>query len=129
MEANMPGTTLTYTDYETGGSPQGFAEEKGTPTPLTSTVGMLTVPKDAVISNDYKLNVDLVAVVKVEDNKFLVIDYQIDEYGIGDSLQEAQQDLFDSLIDYFMSLERRDNRLGDRERLNLQALRNLLARK
>ena len=120
----MSGTTLTY--YATVGLPQGFIEEKGTPVPLTSTAGMLTVLKDMVIGNNYKLNVDLVAEVRVEDNKFVVIDYQIDEYGIGDSLQEAQQDLFGALVDYLTSLERRENRLGDRERHNLQLLRRML---
>ncbi len=123
----MPvGTRLTH--YETVGSPQGFIEERGTPLRLTSTVGMLTVPRDTVISNNYKLKVGLTAEVKVEDDKYVVIDYEVDEYGIGNSLEEAQQDLFDSLVDYLVSLERRENRLGDRERHNLQILRSILTK-
>lgn len=124
----MPvGTRLTH--YETVGSPQGFTEERETPLRLTSTIGMLTAPRDTVISSDkYKLKVDLTAVVKTEDDKYVVIDYEVDEYGIGNSLQEAQQDLFDSLVDYLVSLARRENRLGDRERHNLQILRSILAK-
>lgn len=123
----MPvGTILTH--YETVGSPQGFIEEMGTPLRLASTIGMLTVPRNTVISNEYKLKVDLTAVVKTEDDKYVVIDYEVDEYGIGNSLQEAQQDLFDSLVDYLISLARRENRLGDRERHNLQILRSILAK-
>jgi hypothetical protein len=89
---------------------------------------MLIIPKDTAIQSNYKLKVDLVAEVKVENDKYVVVDYQVDEYGMGDSLQEAKQDLLASLVDYLTSLERRENRLGDRERRNLQALRNILAK-
>ena len=123
----MPaGTRLTY--YETVGLPQMFIENVATPLSLTSTVGWLTVPRDTVISDECKLKVDLIAEVKVEDDKYVVTDYEVDEYGIGDSLQEAQQDLFDSLVDYLASLARRENRLGDRERQSLQVLRSILAK-
>ena len=122
----MPGTTLTY--YATVGLPQGFIEEKGTPVPLISTVGMLTIPRERVIKRGYALQADLVAEVRVESDKYVVVDYQVDEYGIGDSLQEAEQDLLDSLVDYLTSLEKRENRLGDRESRYLQALRNILRR-
>ncbi len=118
------GTTLT--NYETVGLPEAFREETATPIPLTSTIGILTVHKDTVIKDNYMFQVDLTAEVKFEDNKYVVIDYQVDEYGIGNSLQEAQQDLFDSLVDYLASLERRENRLGDSERHNLQTLRSIL---
>ncbi len=123
----MPvGTRLTH--YETVGSPQGFTEGRGTPLRSTSTIGMLTVARDTVISNNYKLKVDLTAEVKVEDDRYVVIDYEVDEYGIGNSLEEAQQDLFNSLVDYLVSLERRENRLGPRERNNLQILKGVLAK-
>ncbi len=121
------GTTLS--NYETVGSPEGIAEGKGSQVQLVSTIGMLTVPKDIVINDRYKLGAGLTAEVKIEDDKYVVVDYRVDEYGIGDSPQEAQQDLLDSLVDYLVSLERRENRLGDKERLNLQVLRTILARR
>jgi hypothetical protein len=119
---------LVGTHYETVELPEGFRQEKGTPIQLISTIGMLAIPRKRVIKHNYKLMVDLVAEVKVEDDKYVVVDYQIDEYGIGSSLQEAQQDLLDSLVDYLVSLERRENRLGDREQRNLQILRSILKR-
>jgi len=119
--------TTSY-NYETIGSPEGYVEIKGTPIELTSTVGVLIVPKDRVVSNDYILQVDLIAEVKFEDDKYVVIDYRVDEYGIGNSLQEAERDLLDSLIDYLESLEKRENRLGDRELHNLQILRTILVK-
>lgn len=120
------GTILTT--YDTTGSPESFPELKGTEIEikLVSTIGMLTIPNERVIKGNYILQRDLVAEVKFEGDKYVVVDYQVDEYGIGDSWQEAEQDLLDSLVDYLTSLEKRENRLGDRERHYLQALRNIL---
>ncbi len=117
--------------YETTRSPDVLetSREGKTPIPLTSTIGMLTVPADTRITDHYILQVDLTAEVRVENDKYVVVDSQVDEYGMGDSRQEAQQDLFDSLVDYLKSLERRENRLGDRERRNLQILRSMLTKK
>jgi len=119
----MAGTTLIH--YDTVELPRGVIADSGTKNRLISTIGMLTVPKDTSITSQHVLQVDLIAIVKVEDDKYVIVDHQVDEYGIGDSFQEAQQDLFESLIDYRISLERREDRLGDRERLNLQILRSM----
>ena len=120
----MTGTILTV--YDTKWSPESFPELKQTEVQMVSTVGVLTIPKERVIKLNYILQADLVAEVKFESDKYVAVDYQVDEYGIGDSLQEAEQDLLDSLVDYLTSLEKRENRLGDRERRYLQALRNIL---
>lgn len=120
------GTTVI--PYDTQVSPMPSREEKGSQVQLTGTIGVLTLPKNAVISERYMLQTDLTAVVKVEDDKYVVVDYRVNEYGIGNSQQEAQQDLFDSLVDYLESLEKREHRLADRELHNLQLLRNMLAR-
>lgn len=121
----MPvGTTLT--SYDTKGSPKAFSDVNQTPIQLTSTIGMLTVRRERIIKDNYTLQVDLVAEVKVESDKYVVVDYQVDEYGIGDSMQEAEQDLVNSLVDYLVSLERRQTHLGDRERHNLDILRTIL---
>lgn len=115
--------------YDTQMSPVPPTEEKGSPVQLTSTIGILRFYEDTVISTGYKLQTDLTAWVKIENDKYVVVDYQLDEYGIGNSLQEAQQDLLDSFVDYLMSLEKREHRLADRELHNLQLLRNMLVRK
>jgi len=87
---------------------------------------MLTIPRNRVVKRNYILQADLVAEVRFETDKYVVVDYQVDEYGMGDSWQEAEQDLLDSLVDYLTSLERRENRLSDRESRYLQALRNVI---
>jgi len=114
------------TIYDTKWSPESFPELKGTEIQLVSTIGMLTIYRERVIKRNYILQVDLVAEVRFESDKYVAVDYQVDEYGIGDSPQEAEQDLLDSLVDYLVSLERRENRLADRERNNLQILRSIL---
>lgn len=115
-------------DYNTRKSPLPFIAEEGTPIKLISTIGILTIPRGTVINENYRFQVDLIAEVKFEDDKYLVADYQIDEYGMGNSIYEAQKDLFASLVDYLRSLEKRENRLGDRELRNLDILRRLLAK-
>lgn len=116
--------------YNTDCLPSGYPINGGTNVQLglISTIGMLTVGKGARITDEYKLKEYLTAEVKIEDEKYVVVEYSVDEYGIGESLEEAQQDLFNSLVDYLGSLEKREKRLGDRERHNLQVLRDILVK-
>ena len=107
------GTTII--PYDTKVSPVPSREEKGTQVQLTGTVGVLIFPRNTAISERYRLQIDLTALARVEDDKYVVVDHRVNEYGIGNSLQEAQQDLFDSLVDYLESLEKREHRLADRE--------------
>jgi hypothetical protein len=119
--------TVYYTDY----LPSGYPVNGGTYTQfnLISTIGMLTVGKMARINDEYSLQEPLTAEVKWEDGKYVVVEYRVDEYGIGETLKEAQEDLLNSLVDYLSSLEKREKRLGDRERQNLQILRDILVKK
>lgn len=116
--------------YDTRVSPVAPKTDGGTKVQQTTgTIGVVRFLKDTFISNSYRLQIDLTALARVEDDKYVVVNYQVDEYGIGNSLEEAQQDLLDSLVDYLESLERRENRLADRELHKLQLLRNMLARR
>lgn len=121
------GTTLVVPP-DTAVSPVTSRREGGTQVRLVGTVGVLRLPKGAVISSGYRLQNDLTAEVKIENDKYVVVDHILDEYGIGDSLEKAQQDLLDSLVDYLVSLERREHHLADRELHKLQLLRNTLTR-
>ena len=117
-------------DYYTGVLPEGFPVNSGTNAELNliSTIGVLTVGEGTRITDEYKLKETLIAIVKLEDENYVVVENRTDEYGVGESLEEAQQDLFNSLVDYLHSLEKREGRLGDRERHNLQVLRNILTK-
>jgi hypothetical protein len=113
--------------YDTNESPAVTREYGQTEIHLTNTIGVVQFPKDMAISGNYKLQTPLTAEVKIENNKYVVVDYAVDEYGIGNSLMEAQQDLLDSLVDYLVSLQKREHRLADRELHNLQLLRSMIA--
>ena len=118
-----------YTDYLPSSYPiNGGINVKNVQIGLISTIGMLTVGKGAYINDEYKLKEYLTAEVKIEDGKYVVVEYAVDEYGIGESLEEAQQDLLNSLVEYLGSLEKREERLGDRERQNLKILRDVLVK-
>jgi len=116
--------------YYTDVLPEGFPVNSGKKPELNliSTIGMLTVKEDERITDEYKLKETLVAEVKLEEENYVVVEYRTDEYGVGESMEEAQQDLFNSLVDYLHSLERREEKLGDREHHNLQVLRSILTK-
>lgn len=123
----MPVHNITYyTDV----LPEGFPINSGTNAELEliSTIGVLTVGEGASITDEYKLKETLIAIVKLEDGNYIIVENRTDEYGIGESKEEAQQDLFNSLIDYLRSLEKREEKLGDKERHHLQVLRNILTK-
>ncbi len=117
------GTILNV--YDTKGS-ECITGNPESAVPLTSTIGVLTIFGGVFIDDHYKLASDLITEVKVEDDNYVVFDYQVGEYGIGNSLEEAGQDLLYSLVDYLASLERRELRLADGELRNLQLLRHML---
>jgi len=114
--------------YSTSFSPESNPVNVGTSIRLISTIGMLTIGEGTLVTDEYKLKEALTAEVKVEDGQYIVVEYRTDEYGIGGSRKEAQQDLLHSLVDYLTSLERREDRLGNRELVNLQTLRNMLVK-
>lgn len=123
----MPVHNITYyTDV----LPEGFPVNGGTSAQLNliSTIGMLTVGEGARITDEYKLKEMLIAEVKLEDENYVIVDYRTNEYGVGASMEEAQQDLLNSLVDYLHSLEKREEKLGDREQYNLQVLRDTLTK-
>lgn len=120
------GTTLDF--YDTIGL-ECIAGKYESAVPLNSTIGMLTIFSGVVIDDHYKLASDLIAEVKVENGNYIVFDYQVGEYGIGNSLEEAGQDLLYSIVDYLASLEKRELRLADGELRNLQLLRHMLVAK
>ncbi len=118
-----------YTD-DTDVMPEVFPVNSDTNAELNliSTIGVVTIKEGAHVTDEYKLKEALFAIVKLEEGYYIVVEHRTDEYGVGESMEEAQQDLFNSLVDYLHSLEKREERLGDRELHNLQILRNILTK-
>ena len=54
--------------------------------------------------------------------------HQVDEYGIGQTMEEAVTDLLSSMVEYYELLMSRESKLGDVAQRDLQALSELLER-
>ena len=61
-----------------------------------------------------------------DDGSVVVTCVDLQEYGIGDSLEFAITDLLTSLSDYYQSLESREAKLGPSSVEDLEALKRLL---
>jgi hypothetical protein len=90
-------------------------------------VGIATIHKGTLIGGGpWKTGLDSVAELRREGSKIVAMYYNVDEYGIGDSSEEALADLLVSLVDYRASLEKRENRLAAKEQSDLASLKTLL---
>lgn len=99
------------------------------PETLSNTVGIFTIAKGTFIAGGpWKIATDSVAEIRHEGSNFIAVHYDVDEYGIGNSSEEAVADLLISLIDYRTSLEKRENKLAAKERSDLDRLKRLLQR-
>lgn len=104
-------------------------EIAGTGEQLSSAVSVVPIPKGTLIGNGpWKTRLDIFTEVRQEGTTFSAICYDTDEYGIGKTQAEALADLLTSLVDYRSWLEKRENRLGEKERNELARLRELLER-
>lgn len=92
-------------------------------------VGIVQIPKDTIIGGGpWKIKLDSVAELRREGSDIVVIHYDVDEYGIGKTPEEAVADLLVSLVDYRASLEKREKRLAAEGQADLALLRGLLER-
>lgn len=101
----------------------------GTPEVSPLVVGIAPIPKGTVIGDGFwRLGLDLIVEIRREGSNIVAIDHSVDEYGVGKSSEEALADLLLSLVDYRLSLEKRENRLAAKERGDLTQLRRSLER-
>ena len=99
----------------------------GTEGSILIEVGIATIPKGTIIGGGpWKTRLVSVAELRREGSKIVATNYNVDEYGIGDSSEEALADLLVSLVDYRASLEKRENRLAAKEQSDLAWLKTLL---
>lgn len=104
-------------------------EPSGTYDTFSVGVGVRTIPKGTLIGGGpWKIRLDSVAELRREGSSIVAIHYDVDEYGIGETAEEALADLLTSLVDYRAFLERRGKRLAAKEQSDLARLRMLLER-
>jgi hypothetical protein len=88
--------------------------------------GMGVVTAGTILNGIWKVEKYLIVELKQEGNKAIAILNDIDEYGIGDNIQDAISDLLSSLVDYRLSLEKRADKLATKEKLTLELLKETI---
>jgi hypothetical protein len=84
------------------------------------------IPEDIPISGGWKLASPLAVDIRIEEDHFIARVPFLDEYGLGPTSEAALDDLLTSLADYLQSLERREARLSDPLKRDIEILRRLL---
>jgi hypothetical protein len=95
--------------------------------PLSNS-GIFSIKQGTLIANGWKISSDLIVELKQEDSNFIAINHEVEEYGIGKTESEAIQDLMTSLVDYRISLGKRETKLAPVERTDLSNLKRLLGK-
>ena len=106
-------------------APLSETEPTGNP---PSSKGLYYIPAGHSWDDCWELASDLHIEVNTtqEDDAAVVTCLNLQEYGIGDSLESAITDLLTSLSDYYQSLKSREAKLAPLASKDLDALRRLL---
>jgi hypothetical protein len=110
----------------TATSPTMSSDPARLPTVQGSFLALRHVPEDIRIIGDWKLSSSLAVEIRIEDNCFIARVPFLDEYGLGPTSEAALDDLLTSLVDYAQSLERREYRLSEPLKRDLESLRKIL---
>ena len=105
-------------------SPHSETEQTGNP---PSGKGLYYLPAGHSWDDCWELASDLHIEVNTSQEEIVAVTcLNIQEYGMGDSLESAIADLLTSLSDYYLSLESREGNLSLSASKDLQTLRRLL---
>lgn len=66
-------------------------------------------------------------VIEREDDSFTIVDYEINMYGVGDTLVEAEEDYKSVVLSYLEDLEINESKLGEYLKGHLYYLREKLS--
>lgn len=92
-----------------------------------SSKGLYFIPAGHSWDDSWELAADLMVEVNTSWEDVTAITHlTVQEYGIGDSLESAIQDLLTSLSDYYQSLESRQSRLAPQASKDLEMLQRLV---
>jgi hypothetical protein len=111
---------------------QEVKNEMGIPERITnnpiSSVGIITILKGAQIVGGWETKMDLFVELKQEASNFIAVNHEVEEYGIGQVKSAAIEDLLNSLVDYCISLGKREGKLAEREQGDLANLRRIFGK-
>jgi hypothetical protein len=86
------------------------------------------IPPHIPIKTGWKLASSLMIAIQIEGNHFIAKVPFLDEYGLGVTTEEAIDDLLTSLVDYNESLLRRESRLSEPLKRDLENLKKVLTK-
>jgi len=88
--------------------------------------GMGVITPGGILAGTWKIERYLIVELKQEGNKAIAIAHDIDEYGIGDTVQDAMSDLLTSMVDCRLSLEKRADKIAEEELRTLKLLKETI---
>ena len=81
-------------------------------TPLRHPTDGTTIFIGDLRSNEYRLNTPIPVTIEYDEDTVIASFYDVEEYGVGEDLEEALSDLCAGLVEYYESLEKNANCLG-----------------
>lgn len=94
----------------------------------TYSLQLRQMPANMSIKNDWKLASDLMIIIRTDETHFIASLSLLNEYGLGVTVEESIDDLLTSLVDYMESLLRREARLSEPLKKDLEILKKLITR-
>jgi len=104
------------------------SEPAGLPVGPTVSLELRYIPAGIPIRAGWRLASSLMVVIRTEENHFVANVPFVDEYGLGATGEAALEDLLTSLVDYLESLLRRESRLSEPLKRDLENLKKVLAK-
>ena len=115
--------SLATTDLQVSWEAFG-TEEVGNP---TSSIALYVLPATYSWNGSWELKRDIFVEIQSYHGEVVAITYlTVQEYGVGNSFEDAILDLLTSLQDYYMSLMAREKSLGPPGVKDLEILRSLI---
>lgn len=79
-------------------------------------------------SDEYRLNTQIPVTIEYDEDTVIASFYDVEEYGIGEDLEEALSDLCAGLVEYYESLEENVHCLGPLPTRHWKYLKTLISR-
>ena len=79
-------------------------------------------------SDEYRLNTPIPVMIEYDEDTVIASFYDVEEYGIGEDLEEALSDLYAGLVEYYESLEENAHCLGSLPERHWKYLKTLISR-
>jgi len=97
-------------------------------TPLRHPADGTTIFIGDLRSNEYRLNMPIPVTIEYDEDTVIASFYDVEEYGVGEDLEEALSDFCAGLVEYYESLEENVHCLGPLPARHWKYLKTLISR-